>query len=112
MTFNFDLFMDVLWLGTICGIISTICIQKVKETKLVKSKKSISIISIFINLVIGYTTSRLFTNLDRYLCLEVGLITWIGAQAIYNHLRERKVFKSCEEINCIEENVENQDLRK
>ena len=110
MIFNIDLFMDVLWLGTLCGVISTVCIQKIKEAKILKNKKTIALISIIVHIVIGYTTSRLFTDLDQALCLEVGIITWIGAATIYNHLRERKVFKSCEEINC-EDSTEEKNLR-
>lgn len=98
MTFKFELFMNVLWLGVLCGIISTICLQKIKETKLISSKKLMSIISIFTNLLIGFFISKMFTNLDTAMCIEVGIITWIGAEAIYDKLRNKHIFKSTKEI--------------
>lgn len=98
MTFKFDLFINVLWLGILCGVISTVCLQKIKETKIIKSKKIMSIISIFANLLIGFFISKLFTNLDTAMCIEVGIITWIGAETIYDKLRSKHIFKSTKEI--------------
>lgn len=88
MSFNFDLFIDILWLGTICGIISTVCLQKIKETTQVFNYK---IVSMIINILIGFSISRLFTNLSFKLSLCVGFITWIGAETIYEKLNNKKI---------------------
>ena len=88
MNFNFDLFIDILWLGTLCGIISTICVQKLKNAITILNKK---IIAIPINIIIGFCMSQLFTNLSIKMSLCVGIITWIGAETIYDQLKARKV---------------------
>lgn len=89
MNFNFDLFIDVLWLGTLSGIISTICLQKLKDTSLLKYKS----ISILINIIIGFFISRLFTNLSIKLSICVGVITWIGAETIYDKIYSKNLMK-------------------
>lgn len=106
MDFKIDLFMDVLWLGTLCGIISTITIQRVKEAKLIVNTKIMAILSIFINIVIGFMISIVFTNLSLIMSLEVGVVTWIGAETIYEKLKNKNLVKSIKQINCtiVEEN--------
>ena len=93
MNFNFDLFIDILWLGTLCGIISTICVQKIKNAITILNKK---IIAIPINIIIGFCMSQLFTNLSIKMSLCVGIITWIGAETIYDQLKARKVIDNQE----------------
>lgn len=90
MNFNFDLFIDVLWLGTLCGIIATICLQKLKTIAIFLNNK---FISIPVNIFIGFFMSRLFTNLSIKMSLCVGIITWIGAETIYDQLKAKKVIK-------------------
>ena len=93
MFFNWNLFMQTLWLGTLCGIISTICIQKIKDTKLIKPSQNIAIISIITHFIIGIGISVLFTDLSWYMAIEVGIITWIGAESIYKHLKKYNLRK-------------------
>lgn len=88
MSFNFDLFIDILWLGTVCGIISTVCLQKIKETTIIFNYK---VVSMIVNILIGYSISRLFTNLSYKLSICVGFITWIGAETIYEKLNSKKL---------------------
>lgn len=88
MNFNFDLFIDVLWLGTLCGVISTVCLQELKKISSILSNK---IASLFVNLLIGYSVSRIFTNLSIKMSICVGVITWIGAETIFEKLKEKNI---------------------
>lgn len=98
MFFNWNLFMETIWLGILCGIISTIFMQKIKETKLIYNSKIITIISIIIHFITGFSITLLFTNLPWYIAVEEGIITWIGAQTIYKSLRKKRMIESIYEI--------------
>lgn len=98
MNFKFDLFMDVLWLGILCGIISSICLQKIKKTLILKTQSSVAITSIIVNFLIGFFISKMFTNLSIKMCLITGLITWIGAEMIYEKLKAKNTFQSLSQI--------------
>ncbi len=99
MFFNWNLFIEVISLGILSGIISTIFIQKIKETKFIHSSKKITIISIIIHFFTGFNTSLLFTNLSWYMAFEVGIITWIGSQSIYKKMRKKGMIENIYEIN-------------
>lgn len=123
MNFNFDLFIDILWLGTLSGIISTICLQKIKNTRLIVNHRLLYVI---IHFFIGYSISRLFTNLPIKLCIATGVITWIGAETIYEKLSSKNLLSSNfpvdnindnkndfdEKENLDEDNFENQESHK
>ena len=83
MDFNFDLFID-----TLCGIISMICVKKLKLTfKLLNSQ----IASMFVNFLIGFFVSILFTNLSIINSIVVGIITWIGAETILEKINKNEI---------------------
>lgn len=98
MEFKFDLFMDVLWLGTICGIISTLFVQKIKEMKLISNSIIINIISIFVSIITGFVISTLFTSSSIIINIFVGIVTWLGAENIYSMLKEKDLMKTTREI--------------
>lgn len=100
MKFNFDLFIDILWLGTLSGVISTICLQKLKNTNVLINHRLLYII---IHIFIGYSISRLFTNLSIKLSIATGIITWIGAETIYDKLSERNILTSKISKNNVED---------
>lgn len=114
MNFNFDLFIDILWLGTLSGIISTVCLQKIKNTNLLLNHR---ILYVIIHIFIGYSISRLFTNLNITLSIATGVITWIGAETIYDKLNSKNMLTgqlphvdNHEDINNIpDEDIENDD---
>ncbi len=91
MRFNFDLFIDILWLGTLSGVISTICLQKIKNINLLINHRLLYVI---IHIFIGYSISRLFTNLSVVLSIATGVITWIGAETIYDKLNSKNMLTS------------------
>lgn len=98
MEFKFDLFMDILWLGTICGIISTLFIQKIKEMKLTSNSIIINIISIIVSILTGFIISMLFTSSSITIDIFVGIVTWLGAENIYSMLKEKELIKTTREI--------------
>ncbi len=109
MKFNFDLFIDILWLGTLSGVISTICLQKLKNTNLLINHRLLYII---IHIFIGYSISRLFTNLSIKLSIATGVITWIGAETIYDKLKSKDMLTNklssidnVEDVNNTEEDL-------
>lgn len=94
MNFNFDLFIDILWLGTLCGVISTMCVNKLKLALPFFNSR---ILSIFVNVLIGFSVSKLFTNLSIKESIAVGIITWIGAETIFDNLKNKKILGSTKE---------------
>lgn len=98
MNFNIELFMNILWLSTLCGTISSICIQKLKESLYLTSSRFTGIMSIIISIFIGFFVSLLFTSLSLPLSLFVGLISWIGGQSIYKQLKSRNIMKSSSDL--------------
>lgn len=106
MNFNFDLFIDVLWLGTLCGIIASICLTKLKKAFPFINK---GITSIIINVIIGFSTSKLFTNLSNAVSIVVGVITWIGAEAISDKINMKNLFKGSVKDSVVDEEEEFKD---
>jgi len=98
MNFKMDLFMSILWLSTLCGTISSICIQKLKESLYLTSSRLTGILSIIISLLIGFSISVLFTSLNTYYSLFVGIISWIGGQSIYKRLKNKNIMKSSSDL--------------
>lgn len=114
MNFKIDLFMDIIWLGTLCGLVSTVAIQLLKESGLFYYKKTITIASMVIKLFLGITISLIFTDLNFSYCLATGFTTLIGGQAIYNSLKSKNIMKSSSELfEYVEEAVDNSvDINK
>ena len=98
MIFKFDLFASTLWLGMLCGIISSLCIQKIKQTKLITNKKKLTLLSAFIDFFLGIGLTLFFTNLSFKISLCVGLFTYIGAETIYEQLKNKEIMKSLNDI--------------
>ena len=87
---DFNLIKLVLISALASSIITTACVQKVKEN--LKSKKYLTLISFGISMIIGTLFSYCFSDLSIVNSLWVGLISWIGADAIYKSF-EDKIFK-------------------
>lgn len=112
MNFKFDLFIDIVWLSTICSIISSVFFKKIKEIKIFNGKNASYISSLIINFSIGFIIGRMFTNLSIKLCIFVGIITWLGAETIYEKLKKEINQVPNEELDLlsddIEDNIENE----
>ena len=87
---DFNLIKLVLISAIASSIITTATIQKVKEN--LKSKKYLWIISFAISMIVGTLFSYCFSGLSLVNDFWVGLISWIGADAIYKSF-EDKIFK-------------------
>lgn len=89
--------MDFELLKTVCvvaiagGIITTATVQQIKSGIDFKNSRSIVWLSLVVSLIIGTLFARCFSDLSWTYCVWAGLITWIGAEAIYLALEE-KVF--------------------
>jgi len=92
---NFTLIRNVLIIALASSIISTSLIQRIKEGT--KSKKHILLISFITSMIIGFFFTLSFSDIPLEYALWVGLISFIGADAIYKAF-EDKIFASFENI--------------
>ncbi len=93
---DLDLIKVILVVAIASSIISTALIQKIKE--MINNKKALSIISIVVSLIVGFVFSISFSDLSWQSSIWVGVITYIGADAIYKAF-EDKIFKSFGSMN-------------
>lgn len=90
---NFELLKNVLIVAVGSSIITTTLVQKIKEGFKFKNSKNIIFSSFGVSIVIGALFSLTFTDLNMINSLWVGLISFIGADAVYKTF-EDKIFKS------------------
>lgn len=101
-----EIIKQILIVSITASIVSTATIQKIKEQ--LKSKKWLFFVSLISSIVIGITFTLSFTELSIINSIWVGLITWIGADAIYKSF-EDKIFKKFSDIEQIIE-IKRDDL--
>ena len=92
---NLEIIKQILIVSIAASIVSTATIQKIKEQ--LKSKKWLFFTSLISSVTIGITFALSFTELSIINSIWVGLITWIGADAIYKSF-EDKIFKKFSDI--------------
>lgn len=95
-----ELIKQILIVSIAASIISTATIQKIKEQ--LKSKKWLFFTGLISSVTIGITFALSFTKLSVINAIWVGLITWIGADAIYKSF-EDKIFKKFSDIEQVTE---------
>ena len=88
---NVELIKEILIVSIGSSIFSTALIQKIKESKIIKSL--LFYISFIISGGVGILFSLSFTDLNIVSCIWVGFVTWVGADAIYKSF-EDKIFLS------------------
>lgn len=93
---NIELIKNILIVAVGASVISTATIQKIKEQ--LKNKKVLFIISLIVSIAIGTLFSLSFTELSLINSIWVGLVTWIGADALYKTF-EDKIFTKFSDIN-------------
>jgi Na+/melibiose symporter-like transporter len=103
---NLEIIKQILIVSIAASIVSTAIIQKIKEQ--LKSKKWLFFTSLISSIIIGITFALSFTELSIINSIWVGLITWIGADAIYKSF-EDKIFKKFSDIEQIIE-IKRDDL--
>lgn len=92
---DFTLIRNILIIALSSSIISTSLIQRLKEGT--KSKKYMLLKSFVISMTIGICFSLSFSNIDIINSIWVGIISFIGADAIYKSF-EDKIFASFSQI--------------
>lgn len=95
-----ELIKQILIISIAASIISTATIQKIKEQ--LKSKKWLFFVSLISSIGIGIAFALSFTELSLINSIWVGLITWLGADAIYKSF-EDKIFKRFSDIEQVTE---------
>ncbi len=101
-----EIIKKILIVSIAASIVSTATIQKIKEQ--LKSKKWLFFASLISSVVIGITFALSFTELSLINSMWVGLITWLGADAIYKSF-EDKIFKRFSDIENVIE-IERDDI--
>lgn len=101
-----ELIKQILIVSIAASIISTATIQKIKEQ--LTSKKWLFFTGLISSVTIGITFALSFTELSLINSFWVGLITWLGADAIYKSF-EDKIFKKYSDIENIIE-IKRDDL--
>lgn len=97
---DLDLIKQILVVAMASSIVSTATIQKVKGA--LKNKTLLYVLALVISIAIGTLFALSFSNLDIKNALWVGLITWVGADAIYQAF-EDKIFTSFSDMNSVNE---------
>lgn len=103
---DLEIIKKILIVSIAASIVSTATIQKIKEQ--LKSKKWLFFASLISSVVIGITFALSFTELSLINSMWVGLITWLGADAIYKSF-EDKIFKRFSDIENVIE-IERDDI--
>lgn len=103
---DLEIIKKILIVSIAASIVSTATIQKIKEQ--LKSKKWLFFASLISSVVIGITFTLSFTKLSLINSMWVGLITWLGADAIYKSF-EDKIFKRFSDIENVIE-IERDDI--
>lgn len=97
---DLELIKQILIVSIAASIVSTATIQKIKEQ--LKSKKWLFFSGLISSVIIGITFALSFTELSLINSIWVGLITWLGADAIYKSF-EDKIFKKFSDIEQVTE---------
>lgn len=80
------------------GTITTALVQKIKESFNFKNSKILILVNFIISMIVGTFFAKTFSELTLVNCIWVGLITFIGADVIYQSL-EDKIFTKFSDID-------------
>ena len=101
---DFDFLKNILVIAITSGTITTLLVQKIKEGIDITDSKIVLLISFIVSILLGRLFAISFADLDIINALWVGLFSFIGADIIYNTLKD-KVFDSLTKINEDKENI-------
>lgn len=93
---DIELVKQIIIVAIASSIISTAIVQKVKEQ--LKSKKWLFFVGLVVSIGIGIVFALSFSELSLLSSAWVGIVSWIGADAIYKAF-EDKIFKSFSNID-------------
>lgn len=106
---DFNLIKNVLIIAIGSSIITTALVQKIKES--LKDKKWLNLISFVISMIFGTLFALSFTNIELEYALWVGVISYIGADAIYKAF-EDKIFKPFNKMNEVVEIPKENEIKE
>ena len=95
---NIELISEILVFAITSTFISTQLIQRLKENFKVKKWLSLAIVSLVISFSVGFLFAKSFSELDIKMCIWVGVITYAGAEIIYQNFKNQLGLKSLTEI--------------
>ena len=94
---NLELIKNVLIISVAGSIITTAIVQRIKESFTFKKSSKLVIVSFIVSMVLGTLFSLSFSDATFINSLWAGLISFLGADAIYKAF-EDKIFKTFNEI--------------
>lgn len=95
---NIELISEILLFAILSTFISTQLIQRLKENFKVKKWLSLAIVSLVISFVTGFLFSISFSDLGNKMSIWVGVITYAGAEIIYQNFKNQLGLKSLTEL--------------
>ena len=104
---NIELISQILLLAIASTFISTQLIQRLKENFKVKKKIPLAVVSLVISFVTGFLFAISFSNLNYVMSCWVGVITYAGAEIIYQNFKEKLGLKSLTQLE-VKENDNNE----
>lgn len=95
---NIELIAQILVLAIASTFISTQLIQRAKENFNIKNTIALAITSLIVSFVIGFLFTISFSELDIKMACWVGVITYAGAEIIYQNFKDKLGLKSLTEL--------------
>lgn len=93
-----ELIVNILLISVASTFISTQLIQRIKENFKVNKWLSLAITSLIVSFTTGFLFTLTFTNLGIINALWVGLISYAGAEIIYQNFKDKLGLKSLTEL--------------
>lgn len=95
---NIELITQILVLAIASTLISTQLIQRAKENFNITNSIALAIVSLIISFAIGFLFTITFSELDKIMACWVGVITYAGAEIIYQNFKDKLGLKSLTEL--------------
>lgn len=95
---NVELIAQILLLAIASTFISTQLIQRLKENFKVNNKIWLAIVSLVISFITGFLFAISFSNLNYIMACWVGVISYAGAEIIYQNFKNKLGLKSLTEL--------------
>ena len=95
---NTELIVQILALSIASTFISTQLVQRIKDGFKVRKWLPLAVTSFIVSFGIGFLFAISFSNLNYYMASWVGLITYAGAEIIYQNFKDKLGLKSITEL--------------
>lgn len=105
-----DLLKQVLIISIASGCMTTLSVQKVKES--LNNKKLLLPIGLVISIILGTLFAKTFSDAGWIYCLWAGFFTWIDADLLYKALEDKVFtkFSNIKQVTTIERENENENI--